>query len=325
MTFGEDWGWGASKDESQKIFNTYVEAGGNFIDTACNYTEGTSEKYVGDFVSADRDHFVVATKYTLKGNTENQNDPNSGGNARKNMMRTVEQSLKRLKSDYIDLFYLHMWDGTTPIDEVMRGLDDLVRSGKVQYIGISDTPAWVISQSNILAELQGWSRFVAAQVPYSFASRDVEREIMPMAKALDIAVVPWGIMGGGVLTGKYNDANPGPKRYEETSERGLSLGDLVQEIAREIDQSPAQVAISWVRQQQAKSSIVPILGARTEAQIKDNLKCLDFELSPDHLEKMDNASEFTPGFPTSFLTGEHVRKLIFGETFELIDNHREYL
>ena len=322
MTFGEDWGWGASKEVSKKIFDTYVEAGGNFIDTACNYTEGTSEEYVGEFASSERDHLVLATKYTLRGNEWTQTDPNFGGNARKNMMQSVEASLRRMKTDYIDLFWLHMWDSTTPVDEVMRGLDDLVSSGKVHYIGISDTPAWVISQANTLAELRGWSRFVAVQLPYNFVRRDPEREIFPMSKALDLAVTPWGIMGGGVLTGKYNDDNSDPKRYEGTSDKAKEMAELVMKIANEIDRSPAQVAINWVRQQQAKANIIPIIGARTEEQIHANLACLEFKLSDDHLQQLGDANDFDPGFPSTFLSDDHVRKLIFGDTFDLIENHR---
>jgi len=321
MTFGEDWGWGASREVSKKIFDHYVEAGGNFIDTACNYTEGTSERYVGEFAQSEREHLVLATKYTLRGNEWSQSDPNFGGNARKNMMQSVNASLERLNTDYIDLFWLHMWDGTTPVDEVMRGLDDLVRMGKVHYIGISDTPAWVISQANAMAELRGWSRFVATQLPYNFVSRDAEREIFPMARALDLAVTPWGIIGGGVLTGKYNSDSSDPKRYEGTSEKALKMAEAVLGIATEIDRSPAQVAINWVRQQKHKANIIPIIGSRTEDQITDNLKCLEFELSAGHLQKLDELSDFDPGFPTTFLSSENVRKLIFGDTFELIHNH----
>ncbi|MFC1662135.1 aldo/keto reductase, partial [Gemmatimonadota bacterium] len=158
MTFGEEWGWGASKKESQRIFDAYATAGGNFVDTANRYTEGTSERFVGEFVAADRGHFVVATKYTL---FNREGDPNAAGNHRKNMVQSLEASLRRLKTDYIDLLWVHAWDFMTPVDEVMRGLDDLVRAGKVLYVGISDTPAWIVSQANTLADLRGWTPFVA--------------------------------------------------------------------------------------------------------------------------------------------------------------------
>jgi aryl-alcohol dehydrogenase-like predicted oxidoreductase len=319
MTFGEDWGWGATKDESRKIFDRFVEAGGNFVDTSNNYTNGTSEKYVGEFVAADRDHFVVATKYSL---TERKDDPNAGGNQRKNMRRSVEGSLRRLKTDYIDLLWLHMWDGLTPVEEVMRAFDDLVRAGKVLYLGMSDTPAWVAAQANTLAEWRGWSRLVALQAPYSLADRGVERDLLPMARAFEMAVTPWGLLEGGELTGKYNSPSSEPKRYENADERNKTLAKTVMEVAREVGRAPAQAAINWVRQQRQKSLIIPILGARTEAQMKDNLGCLEFELTAEQLARLEAASPIQLGFPHSFLASDHVRGLIHGNTFALIDDHR---
>lgn len=319
MTFGEDWGWGASKEESRKIFDAYVESGGNFIDTAVNYTKGTSEEFVGHFIASNRERFVVATKYSL---TLRDDDPNAGGNHRKNMVQAVETSLRRLQTDYIDLYYLHMWDSTTPIDEVMRGLDDLVRMGKVLYIGISDTPAWVVSQANMLAELRGWSRFIALQLPYSLASRAPERELFPMARYNDMAVLTWGVLGGGELTGKYNQPSEEPTRYEQASEKSLSLAQELRKIADEVGHPPAQVAINWVRQQQHQSQIIPILGARSEVQMQENLACLEFELSEEHLLQLGNASPIELGFPRSFLESENVKNLVFGKTYELIDHHR---
>lgn len=322
MTFGEDWDWGASKEESQKIFNAYVEAGGNFIDTACNYTNGTSEEFVGEFVKANRDQFVVATKYTLRAFNAHQKDPNLGGNHRKNMMQTVEASLKRMQTDYIDLLWLHMWDYTTPIEEVLRGMDDLVRAGKVLYVGISDTPAWVVSHAVAISELRGWSRFVGLQIPYHLGSRDPERDLLPMAKALDIAVTPWGILGSGALTGKYNNDTGEPKRFEEVGEKTLNLAERFGKVAEEIGKPPAQIATNWVRQQQHQASIIPIIGARSEAQIKSNLECLNFELSAEELAKLDDVAGFEVGFPRSFLEDDFVRSLTFGETFAQLDNHR---
>ena len=320
MTFGEDWGWGASKEVSQQIFDAYAAAGGNFIDTANNYTNGTSEKYVGEFIQADRHHFVLATKYTL---SERPSDPNFGGNQRKNLMRSVEGSLKRLNTEFIDLLWLHAWDGLTPVEEVLRGLDDLVRSGKVNYIGISDSPAWIVSQSNAIAELRGWASFVALQLPYSLASRDPERDLLPMAQAHQMSVTAWGILGGGTLTGKYNEASDVPKRYENTGEKQKSLAETVMAVAKQNGRSPAQVAINWVRQQQGKSSIIPILGARTAAQIEDNLACLEWDISNDELTQLSEASPIALGFPHEFLARDEVRQLIFGETFAKIDNHRQ--
>jgi len=328
MTFGEEWGWGASKKESQKIFDAFANAGGNFIDTANKYTQGTSEKYVGDFISSDRDHFILATKYSL---TTNEKDPNACGNHRKNMMQSVEASLKRLKMEYIDLLWVHAWDYTTSSEEVMRGLDDLVRSGKVFYVGISDTPAWIVSQANAIADLRGWSPFVGLQIKYSLVERTVERELMPMARALDLAVTPWGIVGSGVLTGKYKKA--GDKFEATDSERAkirdnvpdieFKIADKVKEVAKKRGVSPAQIAINWVRQQ--KGVIIPLLGARTEAQVLENLKSLEFELNEDELKELDEISKVDLGFPSQFIYNPGSRKILFGETSELIENHRNFL
>ena len=201
MTFGPEWGWGASKDESRRMFDAYAEAGGNFLDTANRYTEGTSERYVGEFIASDRDHWVVATKDTL---WMRRDDPNFSGNHRKNMVQALDASLKRLGTDYIDLYWVHAWDFTTPTSEVMRALDDMVRAGKVLHVGISDTPAWVVSRANTLAELRGWSPFVALQLRYSLIDRTAERDLIPMARAMDMAITPWSILGAGTLTGKYS-------------------------------------------------------------------------------------------------------------------------
>jgi aryl-alcohol dehydrogenase-like predicted oxidoreductase len=320
MTFGEDWGWGASKEVSGKIFEAYAAAGGNFIDTACNYTEGTSEKFVGEFIQADRDYFVVATKYTLRPYGANQRDPNAGGNARKNLMQSVEASLRRLNTDYIDLLYLHMWDFTTPIAEVLRGMDDLVRAGKVLYIAFSDTPAWIVSYAVALAEQHGWARPVAVQVPYSLARRDPERGIMPMAQTFDLGITAWGLLQGGTLTGKYNKAGEEPKRHDEASAQMRSLAEVVMGVAEELGQSPAQVAINWARQR--PFPVIPLLGARTEAQIQDNLGVLDFTIPDELIGRIDEAVNFDPGFPMGFLQSDGVRRLAFGKTFNLIDNHR---
>lgn len=319
MTFGEDWGWGASKEASAKIFDAFAKAGGNFIDSSINYTDGTSEKYVGDFIATDREHFVVATKYSL---TLRKDDPNAGGNHRKNMMQAVERSLRNLKTDYIDLYYLHMWDFTTPVEEVMRGLDDLVRSGKVLYVGISDTPAWVVSQANMLADLRGWSRFAALQIEYSLGMRDPERDLLPMARMTDIAVAAWGILSGGELTGKYSQPASEPRRSDSAAPEMVKLGETVAKIAKQAGRSPAQVASNWVRQQQPKATIIPILGARTEKQIADNLACLEFELTPEQLRALDEAAPIRLGFPHDFLGSDHVHRLVFGETYAQLDNHR---
>ncbi|TMK96358.1 MAG: aldo/keto reductase [Actinobacteria bacterium] len=318
MTFGEDWGWGAPKEESRRIFDRFVEGGGNFIDTANNYTNGTSERFLGEFVAGDRDHFVVATKYTL---TERTDDPNFGGNHRKNMVRSVEGSLQRLATDRIDLLWLHMWDGTTPVEEVLRGMDDLVRAGKVLSVGFSDTPAWVVSQAVAIARLRGWTAPVAVQAPYHLGARSVERDVLPMATSLGLCVTPWAVTGQGSLTGKYNGPATEPRRWDvegdTVSPSRLQLAEVVMSVAEEAGRSPAQVAINWVRQQ--PGTIVPILGARTELQIKDNLGCLDFELSSDQLARLSEASPIDLDFPRSFLESGGVRELIFGQTYDLIE------
>lgn len=317
MTFGDDWGWGAPKEESRKMFDAFAEAAGNFIDTANNYTNGTSEKFVGEFIASDRDHFVVATKYTL---SERPEDPNFGGNHRKNMFRSIEGSLKRMNTDHVDLLWLHMWDGVTPVEEVLRALDDLVRVGKVLYVGISDTPAWVVSQANAIADLRGWSRFVSYQGEYSLASRAPERDIMPMTHALDMAFTPWGLLEGGEITGKYNAPSEEPKRSKDTNPRIKALAAELMSLAEEIGRTPSQIAINWVRQQ--PYLVIPILGARSEKHLLDNMGCLDFELTTEQITKLSNASPIDLGFPHSFLGSDHVRGLIFGKTFSQIDNHR---
>jgi aryl-alcohol dehydrogenase-like predicted oxidoreductase len=323
MTFGEDWGWGASKEVSKMIFDTFAEAGGNFIDTAVNYTNNTSEKFVGEFIKANRDYFVVATKYTLREDPEHYHDPNAGGNQRKNMMRSVEKSLRSLGTGYIDLLWLHIWDFMTPIDEVMRGLNDLVSSGKVLYAGISDTPAWVIAKANSLASSRGWIQPIAIQVPYNLARRDVELELFPMARHEGLSATVWGILGGGVLTGKYR--NEGEKRYEQADPRSLEIGDAVVRISEEIGCSPSQVALNWLRQRPWQGPpIIPILGVRNFQQLHDNLGALEFKLSKEQIKQLDELSPPTRLFPSSMIQSDEVKRIVYGETYDLVDNHRRY-
>src|ERR1700686_3090467 len=222
MTFGDDWGWGTAKDEARKVYGAFRDAGGNFIDTANIYTNGTSESFLGDFMEGHRPSVVLATKYT---NAFPGTDPNAAGNQRKNMMQAVEASLKRLKTDYIDLYWVHIWDQITPVEEVMRGLDDLVRAGKVLYTGISDAPAWWIAQANTLAQLRGWSPFVGLQIEYSLIERSVERELIPMAKALNLGLTAWSPLSGGVLTGKYHGHG--------SSEPGRMSSDMMKDFMPE--------------------------------------------------------------------------------------------
>lgn len=313
MTFGEDWGWGASKEESRQIFDWYVEAGGNFIDTASNYTNGTSEKLVGEFIAGDRDALVVATKYTLRRPGSSLQDLNAGGNHRKNLLRTVEASLQRLNTDYIDLLYLHIWDFTTPVDEVMRGLDDLVRSGKVLYLGISDTPAWVAAYAQAQAELRGWNRFVAYEGEYNLLERGIESDVLPMTRALGMAVLAFSLLGGGKLSGKFNQpAGAGEgTRVRRLSEMELAVASTVVQVAQEIGRTPSQVAISWVRQQ--APNIIPLLGARRVAQVQDNLGAFEFTLEEEHLERLSAANPQTARYPHSFWNDYVRRNLVFGE------------
>lgn len=321
MTFGEEWGFGATFEESRKIFNHFADAGGNFLDTANMYTNGSSERFVGEFIAPDRDRWVLATKYTLNNQSK---EVNLSGNHRKNMVQTVEGSLKRLKVDYIDLLWLHAWDFTTPVEEVMRAFDDLVRAGKILYIGVSDTPAWIVSQANTLAELRGWTSFVGLQIEYSLIERTPERDLIPMAEAFGMAITPWGPLAGGILSGKYNKtSNEDKGRFlregsRKPSERELKIAETVLKIAKEIGKNPAQVSLNWLRQK--SPSIIPILGAKKAAQLQDNLGCLEFSLSPQHIQELNDVSAIDLGFPHAFLKSKSVQEGPFSGTLYLIDN-----
>ncbi|MFN6236247.1 aldo/keto reductase [Microcystis sp.] len=320
MTFGQDWGWGSDKEESRAVFQAFAEAGGNFLDTANIYTNGTSETLVGEFVKGDREKWVIATKYSL--NTR-PGDVNACGNHRKNLFQAVEASLKRLGTDYIDLLWLHIWDSLTPIEEVMRAFDDLVRMGKVLYIGISDSPAWIVSQANTLATLRGWTPFIGLQIEYSLKERTPERELLPMAKALNIGVTAWSPLGGGVLTGKYNQPHPVDGRLSMTDQpfqildRDLKIAETVLEIAREIGKSPAQVALNWLRNR--PNPIIPIIGARKLSQLQDNLACVDFNLTGEQLQRLDNISAISLGFPHELLASQFVRDILLGGVAAQLD------
>ena len=317
MTFGEDWGWGATREVSRQIVDAFAEAGGNFIDTANNYTNGTSETIVGECLRAERERFVVATKYSLRVQTGNAHDVNLGGNSRRSMLRSVEKSLRRLNTDYIDLLYLHMWDYTTPVDEVLQAAQQLVLSGKVLYFAFSDTPAWVIASALAKAEFHGWPKPVGVQIPWSILDRGVEREVLPMARANGLAVLPWGLLESGTLTGKYSQPSGEPRRQKSASDTEVAAGSAVARLANEIGRSPAQVAINWVRQQ--PGNIIPILGARTVGQLQDNLGCLDFRLTGEQMASLAEVAGFKQGFPNGFLHSDHVRGLIFGESFARLE------
>jgi aryl-alcohol dehydrogenase-like predicted oxidoreductase len=326
MTFGTDWGWGADRDEARRIFDTYLDRGGNFVDTADVYTGGTSERFLGEFLggreSARRERVVLATKYT---SSTDPGDPNAGGNHRKNMVRSVEASLRRLDTDYIDLLYLHAWDGTTPVEEIMRGLDDLVRSGKVVYVGMSDVPAWQVSRMQAIADLRGWSPLVAMQIEYSLVERTVERELIPMSAELGLGVIPWSPLASGVLTGKYSRAdlagdgdvaNPGGTRRDvaagngSLTERALAIADVVTKVAAELGVTPAQAALAWTLRNPAVTS--PIMGVRTLAQLEDNLGALSVEFTDAQLAALDEASAIELGFPHEFLARPMTRTVVYG-------------
>jgi aryl-alcohol dehydrogenase-like predicted oxidoreductase len=298
MTFGTDQ-WGVDKDESRLVYDGFREAGGNFIDTANVYSGGKSETFLGEFIAEERERIVLATKYT---GVTRRRDVNASGNSRKNMMEAVHASLKRLGTDYIDLYWVHARDFHTPIEEVMRGLDDLVSQGKVLYVGVSDTPAWEVARANTLAELRGWTPFVGLQIRYSLLDRAVERELLPMAKTMDLTVTPWDTLGSGVLTGKYNQNAKTDGRAAlrgNISDRALAIAGEVIQVAEKIGRSPAQVALAWVRQ--GRGVIVPLVGARTRAQLDDNLGCLEFELDPEDKARLDEASRIELGVPHEFL------------------------
>src|SRR6201996_8979290 len=288
MTFGEDLGWGTGVEESQKILDRYIELGGNFLDTANFYTKSHSEKIIGDHVGrlpSRRDRLVIATKFS--GNLY-PGDPNGGGSSRKAIVAAAENSLRRLQTDYIDLYWLHIWDKNTPIEETMAALDDLVRAGKVRYIGVSDTPAWKVAQANTLAQFRGWSAFAALQIEYSLLERTVEHDLMPMALELGLGVTPWSPLKSGALSGKYTRANAG----EQQSGRGAFVGgalneetykliDQLEPIAKAHDTSVAAVSLTWLSAQPGVTS--PIIGARRLNQLEDNIKALDVKLTPEEI------------------------------------------
>jgi aryl-alcohol dehydrogenase-like predicted oxidoreductase len=320
MTFGEDWGWGADPEACAEMFDQYAEAGGNFVDTANRYTNGTSEEIVGDLLEGRREEFVLATKYTL--NTR-EGDPNAGGNHRKNLFQAVDASLDRLDTDYVDLLWLHAWDGLTPIEEVMRGLDDLVSMGKVHYIGFSDTPAWVVAQAQQLALERDWAPLSAIQIKYTLTERTPERDLLPMARALDLGVVVWSPLDQGILTGKYLDGGEGrlTTLEREISDEEHEIAREVAAVAEELDVSAAQVALAWIRQQEGQQ--ISIVGATKPGQLADNLGSLDLTLGEDYLARLDEISAVEMGFPHDFLASERIQNVIFGGLEGRIDPYAE--
>jgi aryl-alcohol dehydrogenase-like predicted oxidoreductase len=298
MTFGEQGGVGAPIEECRRMLDAYAEAGGNVVDTAINYRGGASEEILGELLAGRRDRFVVATKYTV---TRDPADPNGGGNHRKNLRLSLETSLRRLRTDHVDIYWVHIWDRHTPIEETMRALDDAVTAGTVLYVGVSDTPAWVASRANTLAEWRGWTPFAGLQVPYSLINRDAERELLPMAEAYGLTVTAWSPLGGGVLSGKYNAGQPEERTRlsrDTINDRDVGVARVVHAVAGELGVTPAQVALAWTRQ---RSNVLPIIGARTVDQLRDNLGCTAVALPPELVTRLDAATKFTLGFPADFI------------------------
>jgi aryl-alcohol dehydrogenase-like predicted oxidoreductase len=341
---------GVGKEESRKVFDTFIEAGGNFLDTSNRYQESQSEIYLGEFIHPIRDRLVLATKYSLFDGFADFNDPNASGNHRKNLVRSVEHSLKRLNTDYIDLLWVHIQDHTTPADEMLRALDDLIRQGKLLYIGISNFPAWWIARANTLADFHGWSPFVATQIEWSVVERSCEPEFLPMADALDIAMVAWSPLGGGMATGKYNrgalhpheiyrlapQLDPShPIMWTDATTRNLAIMDKFVKFADEIGKPPAQVALRWLMQQSVVT--IPIAAVRSVDQIKENLGACDFTLTPEDMQQIDQmtrpaiASVMPEAGPYPYpmleygspaIPGFYSRALLFGNVEYKILNHR---
>jgi aryl-alcohol dehydrogenase-like predicted oxidoreductase len=322
MLFGDPRGFGTTPEESRRIFDAFAAAGGTFLDTADHYADGASERLLGEFLVGDRDRFVVSTKWSVSRFGGLQ----GSGNGRRNMMRAVEDSLRRLGTDRIDLYSLHIWDYATPCEEIMRGLDDLVRAGKVVYVGISDAPAWEVSRANMLADLRGWSPFVGLQIEYSLAERTPERDLLPMAKALGLAVTAWSPLAGGALSGKYGAAKGrgelGRRSAAQIPERILNIATVLNTVAERTDATAAQVALAWLRHGTTATPIVPIIGARTVEQLQANLGSLDIHLDDQTLRELDEVSAIELGFPHDFLRTDYVRTVLHGgEPDKLVLRH----
>ncbi|WP_426755199.1 aldo/keto reductase [Myxococcus sp. Y35] len=302
MTFGTEWGWGVPEEASHRMLARYLEAGGNFLDTADGYTNGSSEQIIGEYFArhGGRDRAVIATKFTI---SASPGDPNSGGNGRKNIYRALEGSLRRLKTDYVDLYWLHAWDGLTPVEEVMRTLTDLVREGKVRYLGLSDVPAWYFARAQTLAERDGWEPISALQLEYSLVERNIEREHIPAALALGAAVTPWAPLAAGLLTGKYTregvlakgegrlpsiQTGGHPANEKLFTARNWDIVDVLVDVARQLDRPPAQVALAWVTRRPGVGST--IIGATRVEQLEANLHALDVQIPPELAARLEAAS-----------------------------------
>jgi aryl-alcohol dehydrogenase-like predicted oxidoreductase len=307
MTFGEDWGWGASPETSEAILAEYLDRGGNVVDTANIYTNGHSEKIVGDFFAARpglRERVVLSTKFFAN---LHPGDPNGGGGGRKALIAQLEESLRRLRTDYVDLYWLHNWDRRAPIDETLRALDDLVAAGKVRYVGLSDLPAWVAAQAQTIAYFRGWTPITALQLEYSLLERTPEGELLPMAQALGMGVLPWSPLRGGQLSGKYvrDDRTPADSRraqlIEGPTERDWDVIEAVARVAAELGVGSAEVALAWVRSRPAVTST--LIGARTLEQLQSNLASLQVTFAPEQLAALEEPSAPSLDFPAPLHAG----------------------
>ncbi len=322
MTFGSNWGWGADNAECRRMLDHFLDVGGNFVDTANLYTFGDAERIIGEIITPERRRrCVLASKYT---DSPPGDDANAGGNHRKNMMQSIDDSLTRLKTDYLDIYYVHTWDFTCRPDEVLRALDDLTTQGKILYAGISDAPAWVISRCNELADHRGWTPFVVNQIEYSLIERTAEREQIPMSRALDIGIVAWSPLAGGLLTGKYSreGRSDEPRRmdvsvYKAQTQRGLDIASTVDRIADEIGRSSSEVALAWIGSQ----GVIPIIGGRSLAQIAQNLEYPSIELDASQLARLDEVSRIELGFPHDFF--ESAKAFVYGGMFDNVQRHRD--
>ena len=319
MTFGEEFKWGSSKEISEQVFNQFVDAGGNFFDTANYYTKGTSEKWLGEFIRERRKSSVIATKYTL---STDPSDQNASGNQRKNLFQAVEESLRRLQTDYIDLYWVHAWDPHTPIEETLRALNDLIKSGKVLYIGISNAPAWVVAKANTEAKLRGWSPFYALQLQYSLIERTIEPTFFPFAAEDNLSILAWSPLAMGVLSGKYHDKAPEKSRFNINplwgerylNARNLKIASTCVEIAKKRGMTPSQVALKWIQQKNPR--IIPIVGAKNGAQLKESLEAFDAALTEEDMLILDEASCFDSPFPESFIQRKEIKAMVSSDAIK---------
>jgi len=319
MTFGDGSGYTADRAGSQEIFDAFAEAGGTFVDTASSYADGKSEVLLGEFIRSDRNHFVVSTKYTQMG------EFTATGNSRRSMIVSVERSLKRMQIEHIDLLWLHIWDFTTPIEELMAAFEHLVSSGKVHYVGASNMPAWEVSRGNMLADLRGWAPFIGLQIEYNLLARTVEREYLPMARKLDLGVVAWSPLATGLLSRPYDPdearkRHQGPVIQSPPSQKDQAVIAAVIEIAAKMGRSPAEVSLAWLRSRRSSHPVIPILGASRVSQLRANLASLDLKLDDADMTRLDTLSAPELNYPLDILSKPTLRERLFLDDF---DNHRE--